>query len=105
MLLGFVLFLCLATVPLAGGRLGVLAAVRFRWAGAVIAGIALQVLIISVVPGGAPAVHDVLHLLSYGLVAAFVARNLRMPGVGLLGLGGGLNLAAISANGGVMPAD
>ena len=46
-----------------------------------------------------------MHLLSYGLVAAFVARNLWIPGVPLVALGGGLNLAAITANGGVMPAD
>jgi hypothetical protein len=105
MLLGLVLLLCLVTVPLAGGRLGALASVRFRWRGAVLAGIALQVVIISVVPGGAPWLHDAVHVLSYGLVAAFVARNLGLPGIGLLALGGGLNFAAITANGGVMPAD
>ena len=105
MLLGFVLLVCLATAPLAGGRLGALADVRFRWPGAVAAGIALQVVIISVVPGGSPTMHDAVHLLSYGLVAAFVARNLWIPGVPLVALGGGLNLAAITANGGVMPAD
>jgi hypothetical protein len=104
MLLGLALLLCLATVPLAGGRLAALAEIRFRWVPAVIAGIALQVLIINVVPGGSPAMHDVVHIASYALVAAFVLANARIPGVALIGLGGALNFAAIAANHGVMPA-
>ena len=104
-LIGVVLLLCLATVPLAGGRLGALADVRFRMPGLALAGIAVQVMVISIVPRGAGWAHHAAHLASYGLIAAFLWANRRLPFLWLAAIGGGLNLAAIAANGGVMPAD
>jgi hypothetical protein len=104
MLLGLALISCLISVPLVGGRLTAVADLRFRHPLLAVAGIALQVLIINVVPNGAAGVHDVVHLASYALVGAFVVANLRIAGVGLLGAGGLANLAAIVANHGVMPA-
>lgn len=49
-------------------------------------------------------VGNVIHLATYGFVAAFVMVNRRIRGVVTMGIGGGMNLAAIIANGGVMPA-
>jgi Family of unknown function (DUF5317) len=105
MLIGVVLLMCLATVPLARGRLGALADLRFRAPWLALAGIAAQILIISIVPEGSTWLHHAVHLVSYGLIAGFVWVNRHVPYVWLAALGGGLNLAAIAANGGVMPAD
>jgi hypothetical protein len=105
MLIGLVLLLCLATVPLAGGRLGALADLRFRAAWLALMGIALQILVISVVPQGSAWIHHAAHLASYGLIAGFVWANRQVPYLWLAALGGGLNLVAITANGGVMSAD
>jgi Family of unknown function (DUF5317) len=103
-LIGLALLVALVSVPLTGGSLARLAALRFAATPAIVAAIAIQVLVISVIPGGAPALHDALHLVSYGLAGWFVLANRRTRGVVLLALGGALNLLAIAANGGVMPA-
>jgi uncharacterized protein DUF5317 len=105
MLIGLVLLLSLATVPLAGGRLGALADVRFRAPGLALAAIAGQVLIISVLPSGGGLVHHAAHVATYGLIAAFLWANRHVAYLWLAAVGGGLNLVAIAANGGVMPAD
>ena len=47
---------------------------------------------------------DGLHLATYAMAGTFLFVNRRIPWLWLIGLGGGANLAAISANGGVMPA-
>jgi hypothetical protein len=104
MLIGLAFLLCLAAVPLAGGRLGALGDLRFRARGILYAAIVAQVLIISVVPHGSASVHDAVHIGTYVAVAAFVVANRRIPWVWLVALGGALNFAAIAANGGVMPA-
>jgi hypothetical protein len=57
------------------------------------------------VPGNASDLHSAIHLASYAFVAAFVALNLGVPYLWLIALGGMLNLVAIAANDGVMPAD
>jgi hypothetical protein len=105
MLIGLVLLLCLATVPLARGSLAALAELRFRAPGLALAAIAAQVLIISVVPQGGGGVHHVAHLATYGLIGAFLWANRDVPYLWLAAIGGALNLVAIAANGGVMPAD
>ncbi len=65
----------------------------------------VQVLIIQVLPEALPGgVAGALHLVSYAAALAFVVANRRWRGVLVLGLGGALNLVAITANGGVMPA-
>src|SRR3954467_1335043 len=105
MVIGLVFLLCLASVPLAGGRIGALAELRFRARGVLFASIVAQILIISVVPAGSSTLHDAVHIGTYVAVAAFVMANRRIPWVWLIALGGALNFAAIAANGGVMPAD
>jgi hypothetical protein len=105
MLIGIALLLCLATVPLARGRVSALADVRFRAPALAVAAIVAQVLIISIVPQGNGWLHHTVHLATYGLIAAFLWANRAIPYLWLAAVGGGLNLLAITANGGVMPAD
>jgi hypothetical protein len=101
-----VIGLCLLSVPLAGGRLTRLGELRLRLPGLAVAGIAVQVLIVSVAPGAALAgLHAPLHVLSYALLGAFGWANRRVAGVPIVLGGGALNALAILANGGVMPAD
>jgi hypothetical protein len=97
------LVLSLATVVLAGGHLGALASVHFRHGWSALVGLALQILIISIVPFSDPGLLAAGHLISYGFVGFFVYANRSQPGLWLLGAGWGCNLAAIAANGGVMP--
>jgi hypothetical protein len=105
-LIGLLFLLCLASVPLAGGRLALLADLRFGAAWLLLVAIAVQVLIVSIVPDqGSAALHNAVHVATYGLVGAFVVANRHVPWVWLVALGGLLNFTAIAANGGVMPAD
>ena len=104
MLLGAVFLLGLISVPLAGGDLLRVADVRFRRTWAIVAALVGQVIVIEILPGGDPALLRTAHLATYGLAAIFVVGNRRIPGVLLMGLGGALNLIAIAANHGVMPA-
>ena len=96
--------LALMSVPLTGGQLGALARVRFRGVALLAAALAVQVLIISFVPGGPSWLHPGLHLATYVAALAFLAANFVVPGIRTVALGGFLNFVAIAANGGVMPA-
>jgi Family of unknown function (DUF5317) len=88
-----------------GGRLERLGEVSFRWPQAALGGLMAQVLLFwhpvasRVGDWGTP-----LYLASSGLVLAAVLRNLAIPGLRLVAVGAILNLAAIVANGGSMPA-
>jgi Family of unknown function (DUF5317) len=96
----------LLSVPLFGGRLGNLARLRLRLAWTLPATAVIQVVILEVVQNSVDhAILAVVHVLSYGLAAVFVVANRRLFGMWLMALGGGLNLLAIAANKGVMPAD
>jgi hypothetical protein len=99
------LLLAVAAVPLAGGRLQKLAMVRLRWAWTLPVALAIQLFITTIVPDGPKTLYAAAHLVSYGFGAAFLVANRRVPGIWLLALGASLNLLAIVANGGVMPAD
>lgn len=48
---------------------------------------------------------NAVHFLTYGLTVLFVIVNRRIPGAILIAAGTGMNLLAISANGGTMPAN
>jgi Family of unknown function (DUF5317) len=93
----------LVTVPLAGGSLARLGDIRVRAVWAVLLAAAIQVAITQV-PGGSHALHVALHIFSYVLDAYFLFANRRLVGVPIVALGAGLNVAAITTNGGVMPA-
>ena len=103
MLLPACLLAVFASVPVLSGRLGALAAVQLRSGWVLGVALGIQVLVITVLPGGAPAAHKVLHVSSYALAGVFVVANRRLRGLLLIGLGGLANLVAIVANGGVMP--
>lgn len=105
MITGIVFLLILITVQVRGGDLTRMATIRPRRAWMVALAILLQVAIISVFASELPfAVASALHLASYGLALAFVWTNRHIGGIRLTVLGGVLNLVAIVANGGVMPA-
>jgi Family of unknown function (DUF5317) len=91
------------TVPLAGGRLGALAEVRPRHGWAIPASLALQVAALEL-PGLPEGLRAALVVASYPVGAVFLAANRRVPGIAVVALGAALNLLAICANGGVMPA-
>jgi hypothetical protein len=103
-LIGLVFLACVATVPLAGGRIVALAELRFRASGVLVAAIVAQVLIVSIFPHGSETLHNAVHIGTYVAVAVFVVLNRRVPWVWVVALGGALNFTAIAANGGVMPA-
>jgi hypothetical protein len=105
MILGLVFLVCLLTVPLARGRLTALADLKLRRPWLALAGIGIQIVIISILPAGTAGLHEAVHMVSYGLLGAFAWANRRVPGVPVIMLGGLLNFIAIAANGGVMPAD
>jgi hypothetical protein len=95
--------LVIAAVPLLGGHLSRLAHLELRWMSLLYVGLAIQLMIIEVLPAAFPAV-EVLHLTSYCLAIVFLIANRTLPGMILVALGGLANLTVITANGGVMPA-
>jgi hypothetical protein len=93
--------LAVLTVPLSGGDLRRLGALPIRHAWAIWATLIGQISL-AWVPAGDLA--GWLHVATYAVAGWFAWANRRLPGVPLMALGGALNLAAIVANDGVMPA-
>ena len=87
MLLFAVVILSVVTVRPAGGSISALGRVRLRYTPAIFGALAIQIAIVSVVPGGSPWLHRVLHIGSYALAAVFVVANRRLAGMRVLGLG------------------
>jgi hypothetical protein len=90
-------------VPLAGGRLGALVELRPRHVWAIYAALGLAVLGVGL-PGLPDGLRSLLLVAAYPVGAVFLLANRRVPGMALVALGAALNLLAIAANGGVMPA-
>lgn len=88
-----------------GGRIGHLSAFRFRWGWLAVAGLLVQVVLFSQT-GDALAgnLGPAIYVASTAAVLVAVLRNIRLPGMALVALGAVANLAAITANGGFMPA-
>ena len=91
---------------LLGGRLDRIAGLRLHWVPLILLGLVVQVAIFSdqigrVVGDAGPAVY----IGSALVVFAAVLRNIAIPGIAVVAVGAGSNLAAIVANGGWMPAD
>ncbi len=103
MFLAAIVLISALAVPVFGGRLSALADVRARLAWVLLLALGLQVLSVSV-PGVPEPLRPLLLLASYPVAAVFVLANRHLPGMVLIGLGALLNLIAMSANGGVMPA-
>ena len=105
----FILYAVLAGLVvglLAGGRLARLGELRIRWLPLALLGLAIQVVLFSDL--GASLAGDLSPAIYVGstvLVLGVVLVNLRIPGLALVAIGASLNLVAILANGGSMPAD
>jgi hypothetical protein len=93
-----------ATVPLFGGQLRRFASVELRHVWIVWLSVVAQIVVFEATFLVSESVGEILHLGTYVLSGVFLWLNRHIPGAWLLGLGGGLNLVAIVANGGVMPA-
>jgi Family of unknown function (DUF5317) len=90
---------------LTGGRIDRLADVRFRLWPLAIAALAVQVALFSPLADPLPVLAGrVLYVASTAAVALVLVANARLPGVAIVLAGAALNLAAIVANGGAMPA-
>ncbi len=87
-----------------GGSPTRLGQLRFRWGVVVMLGMAAQLLLFSSPLGeGLGAAAPAVYMATNGVVLAAVARNLLIPGLPLVLLGGAANLLAMIANGGYMP--
>ena len=95
---------CILSVPLTGGDLGRLAGLRLRALWLAPVALAMQVLIVNVVPGGNHAVHVAVHVATYVLIVVFLWINRALAGARVIALGTACNTLAILTNGGVMPA-
>lgn len=95
--------LAVLSVPLTGASLAPLARLTLRSVWLVWLSVVLQI-VITMVPGFPDWLGRPLHLATYALSVAFLWCNRHLPGAWLFGLGTALNLAAIVANGGTMPA-
>jgi hypothetical protein len=85
---------------LRGGSLDSLAATKFRWAWLLAAGLGSQIGLELWSPSWADGGWGVVVLLaSNALVAAFLAANARLPGIGLAALGMVMNVVVIAVNG------
>jgi Family of unknown function (DUF5317) len=96
--------LCLISVPLTGGRLSRLASIRVRGTWVPVIALACQVLIITILPDGSPAIHKAVHVGTYVMIGVFLWCNRRLPGVKVIGLGAFLNAVVITVNDGQMAA-
>lgn len=104
MILIVLAFLAAASVPLTGGSLGRLSSLQLRALWLPLVAVAVQVVITVIAARGNAELHRLLHLLTYVMLATFLYCNRKIPGVLVMGAGGAMNLLAIAANGGVMPA-
>lgn len=96
--------LCVITVPLTGGSLGRLGELHLRWLWLAPVALAVQVVIVTIAPGGNMTLHAASHIGTYLLIGLFVWVNRGIPGMLVIGFGALANTIAIVANGGVMPA-
>jgi hypothetical protein len=88
------------------GRLTALAQLPLRWVWLIVAGLAAQVVAMGYVGRGWSVVADhrpAIIVGTYLLVLVGLARNWRVPGMAVVGLGFALNFTVIAANGGQMP--
>lgn len=105
MILPVVVALVMLSVPLLGGDLRRMSTLRFRGAGLAVFALLGQIAVINVFYESLSlGMAAVLHVATYIPAGMVAVLNRRLPGLPLIALGGGANMAAIGANGGVMPA-
>jgi hypothetical protein len=103
-LIGAVMLLLLASVPLAGGDLRRLEYLHLKVVWLLPTALAAQVLITDVVPGWPAGPLIAIHLATYVAAAVFVWCNRTLRGLPLLAVGAALNGVTIAVNGGTLPA-
>ena len=104
MILIVLALLCLLSVPARGGDLSKLAEIKLRHLWLAPLALALQVLIVTVIPAGTPTVHAAVHVTTYVLIGCFLWTNRHVAGAPAISLGAALNALVIVLNKGVMPA-
>ncbi len=103
MLAAFVLIV--VSVPLLKGDMNRMGLLRVQSYGLILVAMALQVLITTTPQTWYPGkTAEILHLATYGMAVGFLWFNRKVPGLWMLGVGGLMNLTALLANGGIMPA-
>lgn len=101
-LYGVVIGLLIGAVS--GGSAARLGGLRLRWGHVAMLGMVAQLLLFSSPLGEAlGSLAPAVYMITNGVVLAAVARNLPIPGLPLVLIGGGANLLAMVANGGYMP--
>jgi hypothetical protein len=103
--LAVVVGLIISVVRYRGQAASQIAGISLRWGWLAIAALALQVPLLRAPSGTVEQVlaEKYLFLLSHLLLLAFVWRNRRIEAIQVVGIGILWNLAAIAANGGLMP--
>lgn len=97
--------LMVAAVPVTGGSLRAFAHLRLRFVWLIWVCLLVQVLAGLVAAQMRSAeVAALLHVATFAPAGFFIWANRQLPGALVMAFGGALNLAAIAANGGVMPA-
>ena len=104
MIIPIATLLLILGVPLLGGRLSRLAAVRLRRLPVILLALAAQVAVLQL-PVGRGRTAEAVHVASYLAAAAFIWVNRRVPGLLVLAVGAASNGVTIAVNGGVLPAD
>lgn len=95
----------IVTGVLLGGQLERLGDLRLRWGWLAMVGLLVQVLLFSpAISSTVGAAGPIVYVGSTAAVLVAVLRDWRVPGLALVALGATGNLAAIVANGGIMPA-
>src|SRR5437588_668467 len=92
-----------ALVPILRGRLLNLAQLKFHRSWLLLIALGMQLPLI-LVTGPRTPLREIAYVASYVVAISFLYLNRRVPGIWLIAFGAGLNLVAIIANGGVMPA-
>ena len=95
--------LTVLSVPLSGKSLAPLAQLTIQRAWMVWASMAIQ-LPITLIPDFPETLGQALHLSSFAFAGVFLWSNRHIPGALVIAAGGTMNVIAIAANGGTMPA-
>jgi Family of unknown function (DUF5317) len=104
MLTVYICVAALLAVVGTGGRLKRLAQIPFQHAWLLWIALAVQIVIMSIIPESRPALLSGAHVATYLAAGAFLLINRRLPGGWLIGAGGALNGLVITINGGTLPA-
>ena len=102
--MGLIAVIALAPALLRRRALAALMSVRLRLAWLLPAALALHVLVVNVLPGLPHPIGATVHLITYGMLAVFLALNVHLPGLPLVIAGTAANAVTIALNGGVLPA-